>query len=531
MTLPYLKKLNNSIWLPSLLVSVLLLPGLAHSAKITGALFKSDGVTAVQGDGFEIELEGEDWDSYSSSVLADGTFEVNVNINAATTIYLRAEVHRHTDPSTNYIGEWWALPQSVRARSEAQGIYIENDSVVIPNINFQLEPGAIIEGTLFKSDGTTPLTGVPSNIEVYQGSCSSIEQLPYYGPLSRVDESTAMYQLLGLPAGTYRLKAIISNDDNYLDEWWGQSGSVRSCEEAHTITVETENTYTGKDYQIDAGGEISGTVIDQNSNPIEGGDIVLFQGDCSTRTFIRGEGFGSDTGDYSLNQLSTGSYKVQLTPSYYGNDFASEWWTASGTAYRCADADVVSVTEGQLTTAVDFQVGPGASWSGTIYKADGVTPITADDFDHGSSFGGGIDLFIMPSDLSDVCSISNDNIGRLSQRYYDLSQFEGTINNSGTYTINNIAPGSYYMFARPWGKLANVGGEIVSLDPPFEAEWWANPQSTLACSGAQMITVFSLVDNQSNVDFQLNSTTDQTSDDSICFPVKSAGGAMAIICL
>ena len=112
--------------------------------------------------------------------------------------------------------------------------------------NFQLDPGATISGTVYQSDGATPLTGKNIWIYAYTGSpCSSLTWVEY----AYVDSATGTYTIPGLPAGTYYLQTFSS--DNYISEWWASPQGVRDCAGAQSIVVTEGQAVTGKNFQLD----------------------------------------------------------------------------------------------------------------------------------------------------------------------------------------------------------------------------------------------------------------------------------------
>jgi len=115
--------------------------------------------------------------------------------------------------------------------------------------------GATISGTVYQSDGTTPLTGKEVWISVNTGSpCDS----PSGVGSTNVDSATGTYTITGLSAGTYYLRT--SSSDNYVSEWWASPQSLWDCAGAQPVVVTEGEAVTGKDFQLELGATISGTV-------------------------------------------------------------------------------------------------------------------------------------------------------------------------------------------------------------------------------------------------------------------------------
>jgi hypothetical protein len=120
--------------------------------------------------------------------------------------------------------------------------------------------GASISGTVYQSDGITPMTGKILWIYAYTGTpCGSVSRVGY----ASVDKSTGNYTIAALPSGTYYLRSNSSFfiKENILDEWWAVPKSVRDCAEAQSVAVTDAQPVTGKNFQLEPGATISGATV------------------------------------------------------------------------------------------------------------------------------------------------------------------------------------------------------------------------------------------------------------------------------
>ena len=103
--------------------------------------------------------------------------------------------------------------------SAAESITISNASV--SGKDFQLDTGYSISGTIYQSDGVTPITDADIWIDVYQGDpCGD-----YTYVACGLHKQWYLYGIW--PATGYVLRTYLDyNQSNYLDEWWAGAGSV-----------------------------------------------------------------------------------------------------------------------------------------------------------------------------------------------------------------------------------------------------------------------------------------------------------------
>jgi hypothetical protein len=121
-----------------------------------------------------------------------------------------------------------------------------------------------------------------------------------------------------------------------------------------------------------------------------------------------------------------------------------------------------------LLPSVHFGAAESGTISGTVYQADGVTPVT----------GVSIAIEIYPAD-SDPCAESLD-ITSVNTNPED-----------GTYKVTGLEPGRYRLFT-------NTGENSGYRD-----EWWASSSSSPDCSAAETIVIES-GSKKSGKDFQLD---------------------------
>ena len=333
----------------------------ATGATISGTVYQSDGVTPLTGKSIYVY-------AYTGSPCGNRTSAGYAWINSAGIYTIpglpAGTYYLWTGSSDNYVSEWWASPLSVRDCAGAQSIVVTEGQTVTGK-NFQLEPGATISGTVYQSDGVTPLTGKSIYVDAYTGSpCGSRTWVRY----AYINQATGTYTISGLPTGTYYL---LASSSEYISESWASPLSVRDCAGAQSIVVTEGQTVTGKNFQLEPGATISGTVYQSDGvTPLTGKSIYVYAytgSPCGIRTGVGYAYINQATGTYTISGLPAGTYYL-LTSS---SEYVSEWWASPLSVRDCAGAQSIVVTEGQTVTGKNFQLDDAV----TLFETDGTSGI------------------------------------------------------------------------------------------------------------------------------------------------------------
>ncbi|GAA1996334.1 hypothetical protein [Microbacterium pumilum] len=175
-----------------------------------------------------------------------------------------------------------------------------------------------------------------------------------------------------------------------------------------------------------------------------------------------------ENGDYTATGLTAGDYKVQFTGS---GDVAKEWWIDKA---QFADADVITLTDGESRGDVDATLASGATISGRV---------TTDD---GAPIGSGTSrwMFAIPVGAGgDPHATGVDYWGSL-------------IASDGSYTIAGLPAGDYTVQFR-YG--CDCGGPEQLPGAPWVEEFY---QNALTLDGAIPVHVSAGV-AASGIDFAL----------------------------
>jgi len=226
------------------------------------------------------------------------------------------------------------------------------------------------------------------------------------------------------------------------------------------------------DVDKQSGGVITGTLYSSDGETLskQNAPIVLLidgTASCGVENIIRQASVNQQNGSYIFTGLSAGKYRLKI---FSLDSYVQEWWAPSGSVYECEKSQPVCLTETDFIDGIDFQLDRTASVSGTIYQTDGKTPVSQNSFQ------------------VEVQIVEGDPCGE-----YEIATMLTTQGGifDGTYVISGIPPGNYYLTTRNRNNA------------PYAVEWYAEPESTIDCVRARMI---SLQENDflQGMDFQMD---------------------------
>lgn len=325
------------------------------TGTISGYVFQNDGVTPISGA--EIIVDPLTNTGWIGGVYADinGYF---VFAGLSPGMY---RVHAHANGYANeiydevlYYGDYYnGTPVAVVAGQDT------------PNIDFTLDPGGTISGTVYTldTDGVTqiPLSdvGVDTAHSGGWGTCTDINgNYAFSGfPLD-----TEIYMRAGGSAGCAM--------GNYATEYWQEQTNSWDANPI-ILTSGGGEQRTDIDFTLDEGGTISGKITEEDGvTPIPGAEICVDTYDAYFHpSSCSGSSVNGD-GTYTFNGLSSGTYRVWAKAP----GFAHEHYDGVPYYGNENNATPVSVTLGQDTPNIDIMLDPGGSISGYVYD-EGSLPL------------------------------------------------------------------------------------------------------------------------------------------------------------
>jgi protocatechuate 3,4-dioxygenase beta subunit len=217
-------------------------------------------------------------------------------------------------------------------------------------------------------------------------------------------DSSGNYTINGLPTASYKVEFDPCGAGSFLREFFNDKPTFGA---ADPVAVTAGQNTPNINAVLGAAGTITGNVKGPGNVNLD--DVCVDALDATTGDFVEGS-FTGGTGNYTINGLPAGTYKVQFATC--GEDFASEFYNDK---HSFGSADPVTVSLGATTPNINAVLTVGSSITGTVTRQGG-TP------------------------EEDVCvsaiDTSNENI---------VYAFGFTAAN-GTYQLDHLASGSYKVF-------------------------------------------------------------------------------------
>jgi len=306
---------------------------------------------------------------------------------------------------------------------------------------------ATISGMVYKSDGSTLVNDATIQVKVVSGdSCG------WWQYVTHINTSNGSYTTPDLDPGTYYLITDNLNASSYVDEWWAEPVSFPfpDCGNAQSITVESTDI-TGKNFQLDIGYDVSGTVFESDgSTPVTNHWVQLILGDsCEMWTAPKGVATHSVNGTYTFRGVPNGYYYLR-TDNQNASDYVNEWWTGDTdpSSYYCHDAVKIQVN-GVDVSVKNFELADGGTVQGILYQSNGTSHVT-DEI--------GVEAY-----MGESCEDGRQWI------YHKWSNPA-----DGTYSMRGLPPENVYL-------KASQG--------PYAPEWYKGTEGTYKCSEAEAVTV------------------------------------------
>ncbi len=299
--------------------------------SISGRITESGGA-AISNINVEVEIfatgqwvnsaRTDDTGAYSVSGLPNGIYKVRTNAEGTSFI------NKYFDNVLNFDN---ASPVNVKAGGDTAGI------------NFVLEPGGAISGTVLGADNQ-PIERLFVSAEDFDGG--------FFVNGAETD-SSGKYVINGLPAGKYRVRT--NGEGGFVNEFFNDTVND---ELAQAVTVTVGADTPDINFVLGNGGSISGTILDSNNQPIS--DVNIDVENFETGNWIAGSRTDS-SGKYKVNGIPTGAYKVRTNAE--GTNFTNEYFD---NASDFDSATAVNVTAGSDTPGINFVLSKGGSISGVV---------------------------------------------------------------------------------------------------------------------------------------------------------------------
>jgi hypothetical protein len=297
-------------------------------------------------------------------------------------------------------------------------------------INFALAPGGRISGTVVNAQTSTAIANV--TVSAYARIGLSVT---FIGSAST--NASGVYTIGGLPTGTYFLQTSTAVAVN---EIYNNVPCLGSCSTNDTVVlgepvpVTVGNTTAGRDFQLEPGGVVAGTVLETGTlTPIANATVFLYRQTGPTSGFsVRSAGTNA-TGAYSIMGVPPGTYfAIGFPPSTHaGRIFGGGYCAPSCSLQNVFAGTPIAVTAGVTTSGRDFSLDPAGTITGTV------------------------------TDSATAAPVSGGFVGVYSGGATPLMLTSVSINAAGNYSIGGLAPGTYFV-ATSVNQYANEAFDNVA---------------------------------------------------------------------
>jgi 5-hydroxyisourate hydrolase-like protein (transthyretin family) len=241
--------------------------------------------------------------------------------------------------------------------------------------DFALDPGGSISGTVTDAATGNPLTSVFVSVSTRVGSSSS-----FVG--SANTDAAGVYTFSGLPTGTYHLST--SNGIGFTNEIYDNVLCVGGCsitlavQSGNEVNVVNGQTTTGRNFALEFGGRITGTVVNSvTAAPVQGVTVSAYARTGDSMTFAA-SGSTNASGVYTIAGLPTSTYFLATSNS---QGLINESYNDIQCAGSCVPTvnnlgTPVPVTLGAVVPGIDFRLEPGGSVTGTVTDANTATALS-----------------------------------------------------------------------------------------------------------------------------------------------------------
>ena len=269
-----------------------------------------------------------------------------------------------------------------------------------------------------------------------------------------ITSPTGTYDIIGLPTSSYSM-TFYPEATNYVSA-------------TATVSV-TAGQSTTENMKLQTGSTVSGTVTNVATNqPVSGAEIYL------SSTGYDGYATTSSNGTYSVIGLPSGSY----TAEFLATDYATQWYQNETSQ---AAANAITVGTATTSTGINAALVPAASISGTV----------TDD-------------------------TTNQPVGEITVEAFQGSTLVGSAltQSNGTYTVLDLAPGSYTVEFAPQG----YGSQ-------YATQWWNDVSSQSQASavaltaGQQLLSINAALEELGSITGTVTAATGGAPLSDICVDV------------
>jgi peptide/nickel transport system substrate-binding protein len=329
-------------------IAVTMQPG----GRITGTVYAGDGVTPLEYVNVDIE-QG----NFGICTDANGNYVIEGLPYGDYKVVAGRGWNWCLGTQSTWAPEYY---QETTDPDAAAVLTVSAGDDTVEGIDFTLDEGGVIEGTVFAEDGVTPLENV--NVDIEQGG---------YGTCTG---ASGQYTLVGLPYGDLKVQAggdwnwCLAQESQYLVEYYQEKADAGS---ADVLSIGPGSlSYAGIDFTLSTGGSILGRVTDASSGAGLAG-VWVSANNYDDGSW--GRGAWTDAGGYyAITGLLDQDYRVSVEGDSVPTGYAQQYYPDEFAHHL---AGRVTVSGGETVTDIDFHLVPGGTISGVVRDAGTGLPI------------------------------------------------------------------------------------------------------------------------------------------------------------
>lgn len=291
-----------------------------------------------------------------AEVVAEGNgvrFAAHTNEHGEYTLPLPAGTYTVRASSYKYATEWY------NEKADAtQADPVTLSSTPVDNINFTLETwGGRIKGIVVDAQ-SNPIEGALVKVWV-EGKSASANNLRYYAQAKTAADGS--YEVSGIPPGKY---LVMASAKGFIGEFFD---GVTDITLATTVSVQNQQTTDGINFTLDAGGAITGTVVDSKTNKPIASALVTIR---SSATLSEMAAKTDEQGNYTITGLATGDYYLFAV----AHGYLGKYYQLDPTQHTPVHVDAPNTT-----TGIDFALDPAVKQGRYRYTGTVVDAVTRQD--------------------------------------------------------------------------------------------------------------------------------------------------------
>lgn len=397
-------------WLVIVGVLLVATPAAAQNGTVTGTVTSADTGAPIAGVSLNVVLMNG---SFVAGAFTNASGVYSISVPPGALYYVTTD-----SGSAGYLAE--AFPDvhclsgfcnSTDLREADPFSMVAGGTVTGRDLS--LVRGGTISGTVSNASGT----GVQS---------VSVSAVVRFGTTtytrSTSTNASGAFSIAGLYPGTYVLMTT-SNNAGLRNEIFENVPCVGSCTSTNAlamgtpIPVELGVTVSGRNFTLETGGTLSGTVMNTGTGqPLANVTVFAYTKVGDSAMFVS-SGSTNASGEYTIRGLAAGSYALYTNSNTTTNEYFGDVLCINfcNSATAVDSATLVAVTLGGTVGGLNFGLDPGLSVSGTITN---------------ESTGAFLNNVTVTAWL------------RVGQTFSGRSGFT---NNSGNYTIPGLVPGTYVL--------------------------------------------------------------------------------------